>query len=82
MRLDPIETDEHDPTRQYIPLPAGWEIQTKGRGSSFRLLDRKTGERMSILLNDGQPGHEFVIRMALEIHAECAKAAGIPVMEG
>lgn len=82
MILYPIETDEHDPTRQYIPLPAGWEIQTKGKGSSYRLLDRKTGERMSILINDGQDGREFVTRMALEIHAECAKAAGIPVREG
>lgn len=24
-----IERDEHDPLREYIPLPGGWEIQTK-----------------------------------------------------
>lgn len=82
MTLDPIETDELDPTRQYIPLPAGWEIQTKGRGSSFRLLNRKTGERMSIMLCDSDHERELVTRMALEIHAECAKAAGIQVREG
>lgn len=32
----PIERDEaHD--RTYIPLPGGWEIQTKGKGSTFRI---------------------------------------------
>jgi hypothetical protein len=32
--IKPIEV-EH--ARYYIPLPAGWEMQTKGKGSTFRL---------------------------------------------
>jgi hypothetical protein len=69
MKVGPIERDENDPTRLYIPLPGGWEIQTKGRGSRYRLLDRKTGRRMSILINDGEMGQSFVTLMALDIHA-------------
>lgn len=68
-----IETDPHDATREYIPLPAGWEIQTKGRGSSYRLLDRKTGDRRAILCNDGEHGREIVTRMAHEINDSMQK---------
>jgi hypothetical protein len=32
----PIARDESF-DRTYIPLPDGWEIQTKGKGSSFRI---------------------------------------------
>lgn len=42
----PIESNE-DYERDYIPLPGGWEIQTKGKGSSFRLCDPK-GDRLGI----------------------------------
>jgi len=72
--LPAIETDELDPTRQYIPLPGGWEVQTRGRGSSYRLLDRKTGERRSILTNDPGFIENFVTRMALEVHAATSTA--------
>lgn len=65
----PIETDELDPTRQYIPLPGGWEVQTRGNGSSYRLLDRKTGERRPILGGDPDFVQAFMTRMALEVHA-------------
>lgn len=34
--LDPVACGD-DGKRQYIPLPGGWEIQTKGSGSTFRL---------------------------------------------
>ncbi len=64
-----IETDDLDPTRQYITLPGGWEVQTRGKGSSYRLLDRKTGERRPILGSEPQFIQDFVTRMALEVHA-------------
>lgn len=64
--LPPIERDE-DMDRTYIPLPGGWEIQTKGRGSAFRLLDTKTGERHAI--GGHRYAHEILERMALEIRA-------------
>lgn len=70
--LPPIEVDPDMPSREYIPLPGGWEVQTKGKGSSYRLLDRKTGERHLILCNDGKFVHDFVTRMAKEVHAATA----------
>lgn len=36
--LKPIERDEAM-DRDYIPLPGGWEVQTLGKGSSFRLCE-------------------------------------------
>jgi hypothetical protein len=45
--LPPIEQDNHM-GRTYIPIAGGWEIQTKGRGSSFRICDTKTGNRFII----------------------------------
>jgi hypothetical protein len=71
--LPPIEQDEMDPSREYIPLPGGWEIQTKGRGSSYRLCDTKSKERHTILVGEPAFVQDFVTRMAKEIHA--AKAA-------
>lgn len=68
--LPPIETEEMrvgSPPREYIPLPGGWEIQTKGGGSSYRLCDIKTGERHMILCADISTIHDFVTRMAKEI---------------
>lgn len=65
-RLPPIDTDvEYD--RHYIPLPGGWEIQTKGKGSSFRLCDTKSGRRM--VMTGHHFEHEELERMAREIHA-------------
>lgn len=72
-KLPPIETDPSMPSRQYIPLPGGWEIQTKGTGSSYRLLDTKSGERYSILGAEPEFIRDFITRMALEIHVECSK---------
>lgn len=77
-RLPPIEVDPDMPSREYIPLPGGWEVQTKGSGSSYRLLDRKTGERHLILCNDGRLVHDFLTRMAKEVHAACAAEAWNP----
>lgn len=44
-----IERDEAM-GRDYIPVPGGWEVQTKGTGSTLRPLDKKTGERASVPL--------------------------------
>ena len=45
--LPPIDRDE-GMDRTYIPIAGGWEIQTKGKGSSFRICDTKTDERFLI----------------------------------
>jgi hypothetical protein len=45
--LPPIDYDE-GMDRTYIPIAGGWEIQTKGTGSSFRICDTKTDERFLI----------------------------------
>jgi hypothetical protein len=60
-----IERDK-DYNRDYIPLPGGWEIQTKGRGSSYRICDTKSGERVNVT---DERLHDFLTRMALEIRA-------------
>lgn len=77
--VEPIESDKDDPTREYIPLPGGWEIQTKGKGSSYRLLDKKTGERHIILASDVPFIHAFVTRMAKEINASAQVQPVAPV---
>jgi hypothetical protein len=59
---------ERDGSREYIPLPGGWEIQTKGTGSSYRLLDKKSDERHNILSADAPFIYDFVTRMAKEVH--------------
>jgi len=63
--LAPIERDEsYD--RTYIPLPGGWEVQTKGKGSTFRLVN-PSGFRLPI--PDLPYLHETLERMARDIHA-------------
>ncbi len=59
----PIERDEQH-ERDYIPIGAGWEIQTKGKGSSFRISDGK--DRWNVL---DSHLHAPLERMAREIHA-------------
>lgn len=63
-----------DMDRYYIPMPAGWEMQTKGKGSSFRLCDTKTGERYHVLDERLQPVLE---QMAREMH-EASKQVSLP----
>lgn len=46
--LPPIEYD-HDMDRTYIPLPGGWEIQTKGKGSTFRIAHIPSRTRWMVL---------------------------------
>lgn len=54
--------------RHYIPMPGGWEVQTKGKGSSFRLCDAE-GDRLNI--PDSPYLHETLTRMARDINAAC-----------
>lgn len=62
--LDPIARDEaYD--RDYIPLPGGWEVQTQGFGSTFRLCS-PSGDRIAI--TDGRVQEELQ-KMALDIRA-------------
>ena len=63
--LPPIDRDESY-QRDYIPLPGGWEIQTKGRGSSFRICDTKDGERWLVA---DEYLHAILERMAREVRA-------------
>ena len=62
-----IERDEAM-DRTYIPLPGGWEIQTKGKGSTFRLCDPQ-GRRTPVL---GEELHEPLERMARDISNQVA----------
>jgi hypothetical protein len=62
----PIDYDK-DYDRYYIPLPGGWEVQTKGRGSSFRIANTKANERLNIPPSPYL--YELLERMAREIHA-------------
>jgi hypothetical protein len=46
--LRPIEYDK-GMDRVYIPLPGGWEIQTKGNGSTFRIAHVPSRQRWHVL---------------------------------
>lgn len=46
--LPPIEYDQ-EMDRWYIPMIGGWEIQTKGNGSTFRICNTKTNKRWPVL---------------------------------
>ncbi len=70
--LKPIDRDE-DYKRDYIPLPGGWEIQTKGRGSSFRICNTKTGDRL--LIPEQPYVHEMLEQMAREVHSAWTASA-------
>lgn len=56
-----------DFNRYYIPLPGGWEVQTKGRGSSFRIANTKDNKRLNIPPSPYL--FELLERMAREILA-------------
>lgn len=46
--LPDVDYDK-DMDRHYIPLPGGWEIQTKGKGSTFRIAHAGSGRRWMVL---------------------------------
>lgn len=55
--------------RRYIPLPGGWEYQTKGGGSTIRLLHVGSGERRAVCNGDMADTQAFVAQMAEEANA-------------
>lgn len=57
--------DEYD--REYIPMPGGWEVQTKGRGSTFRLCGPTDDDRLPI--PNSPYLHETLTRMARDVNA-------------
>jgi hypothetical protein len=63
--LPPIEYDK-DMDRTYIPLPGGWEIQTKGKGSTLRIAHVPSKTRWMVLEDDL---HEVLEAMARDTHA-------------
>ena len=68
-QLGTIERDDSY-MRTYIPVAPGWEIQTKGKGSTFRICDSTTkddGDRLAV--PDSPYLHDTIERMALAIHA-------------
>lgn len=70
--LPPIESDDGF-ERHYIPIAGGWEIQTKGRGSSFRIADSKpNGIRFLVFEQPYIFG--YLEKMARESHAAHAAA--------
>ena len=74
-----IDTDEQM-GRHYIPVTLDWEIQTKGKGSSFRIAQRtEDGNRW--LVGDTYL-HKMLEQMARDINAESvAKADRITELE-
>lgn len=69
--LPPIERD-NDMGRTYIPIPGGYEIQTKGKGSTFRIA-KIGGERYPIPLPDFVL--DFLEQMAMDIRSAVESAA-------
>lgn len=63
--LEKINCDESY-GRSYIPVAPGWEVQTKGKGSTFRLCE-PSGDRLAV--PDSPYLHATIERMALAIHA-------------
>lgn len=72
--LEPIERDD-DTDREYIPIPGGYEIQTKGKGSSFRILNRNTDDRR--IVSDATL-HKFLTQMAHDLRAPWNTRAAPP----
>lgn len=70
--MSEIERDPDDPTREYIPI-GDWEVQTKGKGSSCRLLHKPTGDRRIILCADANATQEFFTRFVKDMHAIVSK---------
>lgn len=62
--IGPIECDE-SMDRTYIPLPGGWEVQTQGKGSSFRLCNTESGHRWIVT---DKHLHPVLEEMARDVH--------------
>jgi hypothetical protein len=64
--INPIEFD-NDMDRAYIPVNSRYEVQTKGKGSSFRIANTMTKERWLIA---NEHLHPMLTEMAYGTHAE------------
>jgi hypothetical protein len=71
MDIAPIERDEQM-DRTYIPVAQGWEVQTKGKGSSFRIAETKPDSPRYLVTDKFL--HEPLEQMARAIHAERLQA--------
>lgn len=69
--LDPVTCGD-DGKRQYIPLPDGWEIQTKGSGSTFRIAHVRGPENY-----DRWPVLDTHLHAPLEQMANAAHASNV-----
>jgi len=69
--LPPIDYDR-SMDRTYIPLPGGWEIQTKGNGSTFRIAHAQQQTRWQVLDDEL---HEPLEAMALDMRNAIAPYA-------
>lgn len=58
---------EKQTDRQYIPLGERYEIQTRGSGSSYRILDKETGHRELIM---DECTHDFLTEMGTNLLLE------------
>ena len=68
-KINPVEFDVHM-DRAYIPVNSRYEIQTKGKGSSFRIANTMTSERW--LITDKNL-HPMLTELAYGTHAEMAQ---------
>lgn len=73
LKAEPIDVDTQM-NREYIPLPGGWEVQTKGGGSTFRICD-PTGERLAI--PDSPYLHEELTNMARAVNTHWNNAVTV-----
>ena len=69
--IGPIENDGGTPPRYYIPLAGGWEIQTKGSGSTVRLGNSASDTAFGKQITMTTAGYdaENLERMARGVHA-------------
>jgi len=72
--LRPIERDE-SLDRTYIPMPGGFEVQTKGSGSSFRIRDGAGDDDFRLPVSRQPYLYDLLERMAKATHAEVMRLA-------
>ena len=71
---------EQEQDRYYIPVGEKYEVQTRGRGSSYRILNKDTGHRELIM---DECTYDFLTTMARDLHAEHSQLnARIKELEG
>lgn len=77
--LPPIES-EQEMNRFYIPVHPDWEVQTKGNGSTFRIANTKTGDRLIVT---DEKLHGPLEQIARDVHAyACAPQQDAQAIRG